>query len=295
MQKYTTEVAFPSRCLLGEASLWDQESGRLFWVDIADHKVFVFDPISGSNLAYDVGESVGTVVLTRNGKLVLGLRSGLACLDMATGKLVPLADPESHLPGNRFNDGKCDPQGRFWAGTMVEHGPPGGAALYCLDTDLNIEKKLDSVTISNGLVWTSDSKTFYYIDTPTHQVRAFDFAAHNGSLSNSRTIATIARGLGSPDGMAIDSEDHLWVALFHGGQVVRLNPTSGEIEAVVEVPAQNVTSCAFGGRELNELFITTARVGTAQEKLEQLPLAGSLFRAKVGVRGVASTRFGRDL
>jgi sugar lactone lactonase YvrE len=238
---------------------------------------------------------VGTVTVTRNGKLLLAVRSGFACLDPETGQLSPIADPEADLPGNRFNDGKCDPQGRFWAGTMVEHGPWGGAALYCLDTDLSVSKKLDGVTISNGLVWSRDSRRFYYIDTPTHQVFGFDFDPAGGELTNRRVVAEIPRELGAPDGMTIDEHDHLWIALWGGNSVVRVNPNGGKTDFRVTLPAENVTSCAFGGPDLDELYITTARVGLDAERRKAQPLAGCLFRARVPYRGVGSHRFARDL
>jgi sugar lactone lactonase YvrE len=295
MNRVSAEVAFRTPCSLGEGSLWNHQAGVLLWVDIDEHKVFVFDPHNGSNLAYDVGESVGTVVVSRNDKLLLGLRSGLAFLDPSTGEIQGLVDPEAHLAGNRFNDGKCDPQGRFWAGTMVEQGPRGGAALYRLDTDLSVTKQIEGVTISNGLVWSRNSRRFFYIDTPTHQVRGYDFEPETGNLRAPSVVAEISQELGAPDGMAIDEQDHLWIALFNGGRVIRVDPKSGEVEFEVEVPADNVTSCAFGGPDLDVLYITTARVGLDAERRAKQPLAGSLFRAKVPYCGVPAARFGGDL
>ena len=289
------EVVFPSPCTLGEGSLWDVEHQILYWVDIVDNKVYGFDPRNRSNLAFDVGESVGTVVVARNGQLALALRSGFAWLDRTTGVVAKIHDPEADQPDTRFNDGKCDPQGRFWAGTMVEGGPPGRAALYCLGPDLNVKKHLDGVTVSNGLVWTRDGRSLYYVDTPTHRVDCFDFDGVTGSISRRRVAVEVARELGSPDGMTIDENDRLWIALFHGSRVVCVDPGSASIEFEVKVPATNVTSCAFGGPELDELYITTARVGLSADALANEPLAGSLFRAKVPARGVPSVRFDCDL
>ncbi len=295
MQSQPAEVVFPILCELGEGALWDERHARLYWVDIVESKVFAFDPRKRSNLAYDVGESVGTVTVTRNDKLLLALRGGFACLDPESGELMRIADPEADLPGNRFNDGKCDPQGRFWAGTMVEHGPWGSASLYCLDTDLSVRKVLDRVTISNGLVWSRDSRRFFYIDTPTRQIASFDFDPATGELTNRRVVSEIPRELGSPDGMTIDEEDHLWIALWGGSSVVRVNPTGARIEYRITLPAENVTSCAFGGPELDELYVTTASVGLDHDRRRAQPRAGSLFRAKVPYRGVGSHRFARDM
>jgi sugar lactone lactonase YvrE len=287
----TAEVVFPSPCKLGEGSLWDVEQQVLYWVDIVDNKVCMFDPKNRSNLAFDVGESVGTVVVAHSEKLVLALRTGFAWLDRTTGRVTRIHDPEADLADTRFNDGKCDPQGRFWAGTMVEAGPRERAALYCLGPDLSVNKHLDGVTVSNGLVWSRDGRTFYYIDTPTHRVDRFDFDGASGTLGQRQMAVQVARELGAPDGMAIDENDRLWIALFGGSRVICVDPCSGRIEFEVKVPATNVTSCAFGGRQLDDLYITTARVGLSPERLAAEPLAGSLFRAKVPARGVPAARY----
>jgi sugar lactone lactonase YvrE len=289
------EVVLSEGYELGEGSLWDERQQRLYWVDIAQSKVFSLDPNTQTVTRYDLPDNVGTVVLSQNAKLLLGLRHGLAAFDPITRELTRIADPEADRPNNRFNDGKCDPQGRFWVGTMVEKGPPGGAALYCLDKDLSITTKLVGVTISNGLVWSGDSRCFFYIDTPTHQVRGYDFEPSRGTLSNPRVVAEIPKSAGAPDGMAIDQEDHLWVALWGGNKVLRLNPVSGETEYEIALPTRNVTSCAFGGEHLDELYITTARAGLKPADLAAEPLAGALFRARVPVPGARMHRFGREL
>jgi sugar lactone lactonase YvrE len=292
-ESISAEPVWTGDCELGEGSLWDEERSRLLWVDICRNRVCVFDPADGSNQVSDVGENVGTVVLTQSRKLLLALRSGFAWLDPATASVTKLSAPEGYRPDQeRFNDGKCDPAGRFWAGTMVETGPPGSGALYCLDTDLTISKPLSGVTISNGLVWSRDRSTFYYVDTPTQHVRAYDFDAGSGRLSNERVAVAIPRDWGAPDGMAIDESDHLWIALFGGGKVVRADPASGRFDCEVAVPARNVTSCAFGGSDLDELYVTTARIGLDPEQRRAQPLAGSLFRAKLPYRGVPAARFG---
>jgi sugar lactone lactonase YvrE len=289
------KLKFPLLCDLGEGSLWDEREQVLYWIDIAQNKVYRYNPQNGSNLAYDVGENVGTVVVTINDKLLLALRSGFAWLDPNTGRVTHLGDPEADKPHTRFNDGKCDPKGRFWAGTMVENSQTGDGALYCLDTDLTITRKLTGVTCSNGLVWSRDQRRFYYIDTPTLQINCFEFDLETGSLGARRVVAALPRETGAPDGMTIDSEDGLWVALFGGGRVIRIAPLSGQVDCEVEVASPNVTSCAFGGPELNELYITTARVGLSDERRREYPLAGSLFSARLPFRGVPAYRFAREL
>ena len=286
---------FRMPCALGEGSLWDEQGQVLYWIDIVQNKVFRFDPKNGSNLAFDVGENVGTVVVTINDKLLVALRTGFAWLNPETGRLTRITDPESDKPHTRFNDGKCDPRGRFWAGTMVENSSKGDGALYCLDTDLTVTRKLTGVSCSNGLVWSRDSRRLFYIDTPTRQIQCFDYDPETASLSSPRTVVEIPAEAGAPDGMTIDEDDGLWVALFGGSKVVRYDSSSGEANFEISVAAPNVTSCAFGGPEMRELYITTARVGLNREERERYPLAGSLFSADVPFRGLPAQRFAREL
>jgi sugar lactone lactonase YvrE len=289
------EVVVRASCQLGEGSLWDVEQALLYWVDIVGQRVFAYDPVEGSNVEYFVSEDVGTVVVARNGKLVLGLRSGVASFDPSTGQVTPLVAPEPQKPGNRLNDGKCDPRGRFWVGSMVEDGLRGNGALYCVEPSLDTSCKLTGIDCSNGLVWTGDQSTFYYIDTPTQRVRGFDFDANSGALSNERVVFELPIEQGSPDGMTIDTDDHLWLALWGGHQVLRVDPGTGRVVYAVDVPAERVTSCAFGGADLGELYITTARIGASPDQLRAQPQAGSLFRARVPFRGVPAARFARDV
>ncbi len=289
------KLKFPLLCDLGEGSLWDEKQQVLYWIDIAQNKVYRYDPENGSNLAYDVGENVGTVVVATNDKLLLALRSGFAWLDPDTGQVIHLMDPEADKPHTRFNDGKCDPKGRFWAGTMVENSQKSDGSLYCLDTDLTVTRKMTGVSCSNGLVWSRDQRYFYYIDTPTFQIHGFEFDLATASLGARRVIADLPREAGAPDGMTIDASDGLWIALFGGGRVIRINPANGAVNYEVEVASPNVTSCAFGGSELDELYITTARVGLSDERRREYPLAGSLFSAKVPFQGMPARRFAREL
>jgi sugar lactone lactonase YvrE len=295
MLDFSLEVAFPIPSELGEGAIWDDRLGVLYWVDITGNKVHRYDPRNRSNLSYDVGESVGTVVPSLDAGLLLGCRSGIAWLDPDTGEVHPLLALESDKPHTRLNDGKCDPVGRFWVGSICEREPRFDGGLYCVDTDLTTEQKLSAIQCSNGLVWTGDARTFYYIDTPTHEVWGFDYDLGSGSISRRRTVARVEDAQLSPDGMAIDSDDHLWIALNHGHRIVRVDPASGKTEFEIPVPVTNVTSVAFGGEKLDELYITTARVGLKPEILAKEPLAGSLFRVRVPFHGVKCNRFGREL
>lgn len=291
MKQFTAQLAFPCRATLGEGSIWDPVRQQLLWVDIYDDKVFVFDPRSSSNTAYAVGSNVGTVVPTEQGLLLVALRNQLALLSLETGQVRPVLAPSKDRPGAkiRFNDGKCDPEGRFWVGTMVENGPKGLGVLYKIDSDLQVTEVLHGLTISNGLVW--HEERFYHIDTPTQQVRCYHYDRRGGQLGEPTVAASFADTMGAPDGMCLDAEGLLWVALFGGGAVVRIDPKTGETMCRVDVAASNATSCAFGGRDLNELYITTARIGLSDSQAEAEPLAGSLFRVKLPYQGVPSSRF----
>jgi sugar lactone lactonase YvrE len=295
MSELSIEVAFPLPSELGEGAIWDDRAGFLYWVDIIANKVHRYDPRNRSNLSYDVGESVGTVVLSVDDRLLLGLRSGIGWLDPATGQVTHIADPEYAKPHTRMNDGKCDPRGRFWVGSICEREPKFDGGLYCLDRDLVVTERLSGIQCSNGLVWSRDERSFYYIDTPTHEIWAFDYAAETGEIDRKRVVVRLNEEFGSPDGMTIDSDDHLWVAFYHGHRVLRINPSNGQIEFELQIPATNVTSVAFGGDQLNDLYITTARAGLDPDARAKEPLAGSLFRVRVPYCGVVANRFGRAL
>lgn len=290
MKTLQAELAFQNRSTLGEGALWDVRRQRLLWVDIYQDKVFLFDPKRRANLAYSVGSNVGTVVPEGKDKLLLALRHEICSLDLETGVVTSVCRPEPMGAGMRFNDGKCDPEGRFWVGSMVEKGEPGRSALYRIDHDYRAEKLLGGLTISNGLVWHGEH--FYHIDTPTQQIRRFAYDARQGSISGPAVVARIEKETGAPDGMCLDAEGMLWVALFGGGGVVRIDPDSGKMLLKVEVPVTNVTSCAFGGPELDVLFITTASAGLESQELEAQPLAGSLFSVQLPYRGVPAPEFG---
>lgn len=295
MTAITPEVAFAIPSELGEGALWDVKESRLLWVDIVLQKLYEYDPRNGSNLAYHVGQSVGTVVLTEQGQALLGLRHSITLLDRVTGRLRPICEIEATREHTRLNDGKCDPMGRFWVGSICEREPHFDGGLYCLDENLELTQKLAGIQCSNGLVWTRDASRFYYVDTPTQEIWGFLYDAQTGNLTEKAVVATIPRELGCPDGMTIDSEDQLWVALWEGGRVVRVDPRSGQVTLEVPVPALNVTSVAFGGPNLDELYITTARAGMSPEARQELPLSGSLFRAKVPFHGVPATRYRGNL
>ena len=285
------EILLKNAAALGEGAVWDSEKQVLYWVDIMGCKVYIYDPQTGENKGFDTPSHVGTVVTRESGGLMLALTEGFAALDTDSGQVEYLQKVEGEYPDNRFNDGKCDPAGRFWAGTMPYKGGDGGS-LYRLDTDGSVHHQFGGVGCSNGLVWTSDNSTFYYIDTHKRRVDAFDYELATGAISNRRTAFECDPEKGFPDGCTIDEEDMIWIAFWGGGRVGRYNPATGECLENIEIPgAKQITSCAFGGANLNELYITSASEGLSDEKMIEQENAGSLFRHQVSVKGVKAPAF----
>ena len=285
------ELVIPAKAILGEGPCWDSDKKVLYWVNILDKKVNIYDPRSHKNREIQLGQMVGTVVPRRAGGLVVALEKGFHFLDLETEELTPIDDPESHLPENRFNDGKCDPFGRFWAGTMSLSEEMGQGSLYCLGTDLRVDKKREGLTISNGLAWSPDQKYMYLIDTPTKKVTRFDYNLKSGDIENPTEVIAFPEGVGAPDGMTIDEEGMLWIAHWGGSQVSRWNPETGEQVSSIPIPSLNVTSCAFGGENLDDLYVTTARKNTSEENLDRFPEAGGVFKVRSGVKGLPAYTF----
>lgn len=274
---------------LGEGALWHAQSQKLLWIEIEGGVVHSFDPATGKDRAVPAGQKVGTVVPRASGGLMLAVATGFASFDMDSGKLEIVADPESKTTGNRFNDGKCDPAGRFWAGTI---GKKGSGSLYCLAPDFKVSRKVEGVSTSNGIVWSLDARTMYFIDTAASNVVAYDYDRNSGDISNKKVAIDIdSKKLGWPDGMTIDSEGMLWIAHWEGAAVRRWDPLTGKLLHSVDIPANKVTSCAFGGPALDDLYVTTANYDPGPEEKAKFPKAGGLFRFKPGVKGITAFEF----
>ena len=289
----SSELLYDARAQLGEGSLWNHKTQTFWWVDIEGRKFHIFDPATGENHTWDVGQRIGTVVPDQQGNAIVALQDGIYRLRLADGSLELLAQALHDPQRFRFNDGKCDPAGRFWVGSMPMDGSQETAGLYRMDHDYTLTRVLDGVTISNGIVWTADHSTMYYIDTPTMEVREYAFDKKTSEIEFRRVAVTVPQGMGFPDGMSIDKEDKIWIGHWGGSAVYRWDPVTGELLAKVKVAAKNVTSCDFGGEHMDQLFITTASVGMSEEEREQLPHAGGLFIANPGVKGAKSFFFGR--
>jgi len=277
------DVVLAAGARLGEGPVWDPRAAALRWVDIEPGRVHRYDPSSDEDTFFEAGEQVGTVAVRRDGGLVLATESGIWTCAEDGSDLTRLHEVATDPPGGRFNDGKADPWGRFWAGTMFE-GKKRAGAFYRLDPDGSLHTVLTDVSVSNGLGWSPDGRLMYYVDTPTGGVDVFDHDPETGEITGRRRLIDVERGW--PDGLTVDIEGNLWVALWDGWAVRRYTP-DGRVTDTVELPAQRITSCAFGGADLSTLYLTSARTGLSDDDLSRQPHAGSLFALDAGVSGQA--------
>jgi sugar lactone lactonase YvrE len=282
------ELFVDARAQLGEGPVWDPRSGRLIWVDIEGMALHSTDPATGATSTKPMPMPIGVAVPRQSGGFVAALEDGFYAIDEAGDtELIAAVDTRPH--GLRFNDGACDPAGRFLAGTMAYDFRPGAGSLYRLERDLSVSRLLEDVTISNGVGWSPDGGTMYYVDTPTKRIDAFDYDIDSGAMSRRRPFVEI-EGKGRPDGLSVDVDGAVWIALWPGWSVRRYL-ADGTLDAVLPLPVAEVSSCVFGGSSLDELFITTAWSTLSDEERAAQPHAGSLFRASVGARGLPRSSF----
>ncbi|WGD43148.1 SMP-30/gluconolactonase/LRE family protein [Streptomyces cathayae] len=277
------EVAVRTESVLGEGPTWDPATGRLLWIDILNSRVHTYDPATGRRTLRRTEQHVGAVKPRAGGGLVLNLRDGIGLLDPDDTFRWLRHEP---VPGRRGNDAAVAPDGTLWAGTMRYDEATGGGTLTRVTGDGTAETVLDDVTVSNGTGWSPDGRLMYYVDTPTRRIDVFDVDAASGSVTGRRPLTVIEDGAGFPDGLTVDAEGCVWVALWDGAAVRRYTP-SGALDRVVELPVPRVTACAFGGPGLSDLYVTTARVGLASPP----PLAGSLLVVPDAGRGLAPPAF----
>lgn len=282
------ELIWEARAELGEGPVWDRRSQSLLMVDITAGSVHRLNPQSRSVESLHVGGPVTSVVPRSRGGLVLTGKEDLFAVDDAGRSRVELVRFAGVSGDGRMNDAGCDPEGRLLAGSMTDSGM--NSALYQVTPDLSVERVLDGVGISNGLAWSSDGNAMYYIDSAMGSIDRFSYDPESGMFDDRRVLARIDPGFGAPDGMCIDVDDHLWVAVFGGGVVRRFDP-DGLVTDELELPAPNVTSCCFGGPGYKDLFVTTARTGLTPEQLQGKPLSGSVFRFTPPVGGREAVAF----
>lgn len=291
------EIAVAAANGVGEGPFWDQAAGALLWVDIPGRRVFRWRPDQAEPESWPTPEFASAIVLARSGALV-AMRDGVYRMDLERGTFEPFCRHEPDRPENRTNEAKCDPQGRFWVGTMQSNLHPDGSdkemtgstgALYCIRPDASCTREVDGVGLSNTLAWTPDGRTLLFGDTMTNVISAFAFDPESGGLGERRIFSNAALP-GACDGSAIDADGFLWNARFGGGCVVRFAP-DGRVDGILELPVTNPTSCCFGGADLGTLFVTSARQGMSPEQLGANPQEGALLAVQTGRRGMASVRF----
>ncbi len=275
---------------LGEGPCWHAAEQVLYWVDIWGKALHRFDPASGEDQQWEIGQMIGTVAPRASGGLLLGLERGFAFFDPGTEKLEHLPPLEDN-DVTRFNDGKCDPAGRFWCGSMDQQEETSVGTLYRMTADQQVTPQVHDLGISNGMGWNPDQTVMYFIDSPTKSVFAFDYDAATGDISNRRVAFKLTDEDGWPDGMTTDTEGMIWLAEWAGSRVCRRHPETGEILTQIDTPAPHTSACCFGGPDMNHLYITTARKGMTPEQLKQHPEAGNLFRIETDVTGSPTHAF----
>lgn len=277
-----------ARAELGEGTIWDPEAQVLWWIDIWGRLIHRYDPATGEDRTWEAPEYLGCLGLRARGGLILTMVSGFFFFDPATGRFDPIADPESHLPHTRFNDGKTDRQGRFWSGTMFE--APGRTvefigALYRMDADLSVHRLVEGIGCSNGLAWSPDSKVMYFSDSHTPVVRAYDFDPATGAIENERVFVEFAGAGDIADGATVDAEGCYWVTIPFKGRLDRYDP-QGRLMQSILMPTDLPTCCEFGGKDLDILYVTTAVLRRPADRLAGQTAPGGLFALDPGVRGL---------
>jgi sugar lactone lactonase YvrE len=283
------ELLYDAKATLGEGPAWDAKTNSLYWVDILEKRIHVH---ADENRLIQLQDYVSCVAPCTDGSLVLTHRFGVWTLKLDSGKLTEISVPSGEPNHNRFNDGKCDPAGRLIAGTMDMGEREASGSLYSFQANGSYKKLLGDIRISNGLAWSPDHKTLYYIDTPTREVKAFDYDVTTGEIANPRTALTIPAEFGWPDGMTSDTQGHLWICMWGGAQVTRWDVKQARLLDQIQIPAWNVTSCAFGGKNMDQLYVTSARTGMDEADLKEYPLTGGLFKVETNVVGMPTFQFG---
>lgn len=271
-------------CTLGESPLWHPLQGKLYWVDIHQCRIYSCIPHSKKVSFTETDKPVSALVPVDGTTILIALKGEIARFNTGNGKIETLIEIEKDMSDNRCNDGKCDPQGRFWIGTMDNNALSQKGSLFHIDKDLFLTKTLDKLTIANGMDWSPAGDKMYFIDSFDRAVNVYDFEARSGKISNGQTIIETSSDE-LPDGMCVDSEGMLWIAFWGGKRVGRYDPQTGQHLTDVQVPALNVTSCCFGGKDLTTLYITSARSGLSFLELKDYPLSGSVFSCETGIKG----------
>ncbi|PSR12346.1 gluconolaconase [filamentous cyanobacterium CCP3] len=281
-----------SRARLGEGPLWDGDQQVLYWVDILNHRLHVFEPSSGDDCHWDVSDKGSAMALMQGNRLLMAMGNRIASFDLSSGGVETLHRVEFDAPGTRFNDGKCDPQGRFWIGSMSPENP-GHGALYRYDPDGSMRTMVTDLTISNGLGWSPDGSTFYLTDSPQRKIFAYRFDGETGEIDDRSVVIDLSDEAEAvePDGLTIDSAGNLWTALWDGGCLACFSP-AGEALGRVKLPVPRPTCPTFGGPSLSTIYVTTASVGLSQKEIQQGFYSGDVFAIAAPAPGLPTNRFG---
>ena len=283
------EHLLPIHNTLGEGLLWSVAEQALYWVDIHNNCYHRLNTSSGMYETIHVGVKIGVLAQCASGGLVMATQHGFAFWDAQKKELKRINNPEAQRPSMRFNDGAVDCCGRFWAGTMSETDDAEGA-LYRLDPDGSVQCMISGVTVPNGIGWSPDNTVMYFTDSAQRTIYAYDFDAEHGTIAHCRVLVSAPDAPYVPDGLTVDGEGYLWSCCWDGGRILRYDPT-GKLERVIDVPVPRPTSCIFGGPDLDELYITSARIGLTDEELSIYPYSGDLFRLKMEMRGIEKFQF----
>uniref|UniRef100_A0A3B5MRJ3 Regucalcin n=1 Tax=Xiphophorus couchianus TaxID=32473 RepID=A0A3B5MRJ3_9TELE len=296
MSSVKVESVVKEHAQIGEGPVWEESEQTLLFIDITGQKIHRWNAATNQIQSLQTADTVGFAVPRRSGGYVAGVGCSIVAVDWSTQKVTSLASVEDDKPENRLNDGKADPMGRLLAGTahlrdaQTAQVKPG--SLYLMKSDLSVTKLLGQVDISNGMDWTADLKTLFYIDSLAMSVDAFDYNSASGNLGNRRVVYRLEEGEGVPDGMTLDANDRLWVACYNGGRVLNIDPATGKRLQTVSLPATKTTSCCFGGPDYSDLYVTSASLGLDQSELQRQPAAGNTFRVTgLGVKGRPSNAF----
>ena len=276
--------------ILGEGPTWVARENAVYWVDIVSKKVHRYGVSDDTRQTWTFETEATSLAARQQGGFVGTVRDGFAIIDLEAGAVEPIAMPEADMPQNRFNDGKVDAKGRYWAGSMDDGEKLETGSLYRLDGDLSLHKMDENYTITNGPTFSLDGKTMYHTDTAKRTIYAFDIG-EDGTIANKRVLVKLeAEEEGYPDGMTVDSENCIWLGHFAGSRITRYSP-EGKILQIIAMPVPNITSCTFAGSDLDTLYITTARHLLSEEQIQKYPLSGSLFACNPGVRGLPTPLF----
>ncbi len=286
----SVECVWPAGATLGEAPVWCVDKQVLYWVDIDGKAVMRLNPKTGARDTFPQNYEIGCIVKRESGGFIAAVDAGLALLDDDLANLEIFADPENAIANNRFNDGKCDRQGRFWTGSLDRDEEAASGSLYCVSTRNSVTAALSGLIVPNGTGWSPDDSVMYFTESGTGVIYAYDFDPQSGAMENRREFAVIDPSLGAPDGLCVDADGFVWSAHWDGWRVTRYDP-DGTIERIVELPVPQVTSVAFGGANLGQLYITTARYDLSEDQLKEAPLSGGLFVHEPGVVGLPEVPF----